>query len=240
MDYGELLEIQAARYGEKPFFIGDGAAVSCAALLQKVRAAAACMGKNTARRLVGIRSSSPLAQLTAFLGAEMAGAVPVILHESLRGEKLRRFLVESPVSLVLEARGLEWVPHFPGGDLLPENVCMGVLTSGTSGMPKVLLRTFGSWADFFPAQNRIFAMDDRTRLYLQGSFDFTGNLSMALGVLSAGGTVAGTSSLKPRRWIGDIRKEQVSHLYMIPSKLSALVRTGRTAAGGCMVLAGSS
>ncbi len=39
---------------------------------------------------------------------------------------------------------------------LDKSICMGALSSGSTSVPKVLYRTYESWAGFFPIQNGIF------------------------------------------------------------------------------------
>lgn len=239
MNYADLLQTKAAMYGDKPFLIWGGTLISYTDMLERARQISLRIGSKMGHRLIGIRSASPVSQLAAFLGIEMAGAVPVILHEFLKGEKLRLFLEQSPVSFLLEEKDGDWTGKPCAGDVVPEAVSMGVLTSGTSGMPKVHFRTYESWADFFPEQNRIFEIDDTSRVYIQGSFGFTGNLSIVMGALAAGAAIIGTSALRPRMWMEDMQKARATHIYMIPSKLSALVRTDGTAENVRMILAGS-
>lgn len=239
MNYSDLLQTKAAERGSMPFLIWDGQRISYGEMVEQSRRIGLRLGKDIGHRLVGIRSAVPIHQLAAFFAAEMAGAVPVILHEFLKGEKLRLFLEHSGLSFLLEEENGEWTVRPCGGNTMPKPVVMGVLTSGTSGMPKVLLRTYESWASFFPEQNRIFQMDDKARVYIQGSFGFTGNLSIVMGTLAAGATLVGTSALRPRTWMKDIERENVTHIYMIPSKLSALVRAEGLVSSVRMILSGS-
>lgn len=239
MNYSDLLQIKAGEEGSAPFLIWDGQRISYGEMMERARHIALLLGKDIGHRLIGIRSAVPVNQLAAFFAAEMGGAVPVILHEFLKGEKIRLFLEHSGLSFLLEEEDGEWTVQPCGGNTMPTSVVMGVLTSGTSGMPKVLLRTYESWASFFPTQNRIFQMDARARVYIQGSFGFTGNLSIVMGVLAAGAALVGTSALRPRTWMKDVEREKVTHIYMIPSKLSALVRAEGLVSSVRMILSGS-
>ena len=56
-------------------------------------------------------------------------------------------------------------------------------------MPKPLWRTEKSWADYFDIQNDIFHINHATRIFVHGSFSFTGNTNMMLAVLWAGGQI---------------------------------------------------
>ena len=111
-------------------------------------------------------------QLTAWIAAIGAGLQPIIGHPDS----------DDIVRKALEERLKE-----------PSACCdkadFGVLSSGSTGVPKILWRRTASWADFFPVQNEIFEVTKDTRLFLHGSMSFTGNLNALLAVWYAGGTV---------------------------------------------------
>ena len=107
---------------------------------------------------------------------------------------------------------------------VPTSSDFGVLTSGTTGRPKPLWRSESSWREFFDIQNNIFHINKDTKIFLHGSFSFTGVSNMVVAVLWSGGTVITTSSLRPIRWIQLIDKYHVDHIYALPTKLRLLVR----------------
>ncbi len=107
---------------------------------------------------------------------------------------------------------------------IPENVCMAVMTSGTTGAPKLLYRTYESWAGFFDIQNEIFEIKEDSRMFAQGSLAFTGNLNLYMGIFYAGGTVVAQNAFQPKKWRDVIEKEKVSVIYLIPSKLMCLLK----------------
>ena len=101
----------------------------------------------------------------------------------------------------------------------PSNI-FTVATSGSTGTPKILQRTFESWADFFPTQNRIFRVDETTKLFMHGSLRFTGNLNAFLATMDAGATVVTTEKFFPRRWLELVR--DATAIYLVPTKLVLL------------------
>ena len=107
---------------------------------------------------------------------------------------------------------------------VPTSADFGVLTSGTTGRPKPLWRSESSWREFFDTQNNIFHINKDTKIFLHGSFSFTGVSNMVVAVLWSCGTVITTSSLRPNRWIQLIDKYHVDHIYALPTKLRLLVR----------------
>ena len=95
-----------------------------------------------------------------------------------------------------------------------------VKTSGSTSNPKILTRSFESWNDFFPVQNKIFRVDSSSKLFMHGDLNFTGNLNAFLAVLSAGGTVITTDKFSPRLWNDLI--SQATNIYLVPTKLTLL------------------
>ena len=105
-----------------------------------------------------------------------------------------------------------------------QNACMGVLSSGSTDVPKVMYRTYESWAGFIPEQNRRFFIDGDAVVFTEGSFSFTGNLSIWASVIYAGCTLAVSEIFSCRQWLEMIEQHHVTVLYLVPAKLKALTR----------------
>ena len=114
------------------------------------------------------------------------------------------------------------VNFFVGQKNNPTNI-FEVATSGSTSAPKIFRRTFESWADFFPTQNKIFRVDCTTKLFMHGSLTFTGNLNAFLATLDAGGSIVTSEKFSPRRWLELVR--DATAIYLVPTKL-ALLATG--------------
>lgn len=145
-------------------------------------------------------------QLTAWIAAMGAGLQPIIGHPDS----------DDIVRKALEERLKE-----------PSACCdkadFSVLSSGSTGVPKILWRRTASWADFFPVQNEIFEVTKDTRLFLHGSMSFTGNLNALLAVWYAGGTVVTSAYLRPRSWLKVMARYAITHIYLLPTKLRLLM-----------------
>ena len=166
------------------------------------------------------------------------------LRNAVGGERACRWIYADTIAeqliQFLAYAGTNWVPviapqtrygRHDCSQVPPEAACMGVMTSGSSGRPKLWWRTYDSWASFFPAQNGVFGVDETTVMLCQGSLAFTGNLNMYLGVFSAGGTVIGADGFHPKQWLTMIETYRVNALYMIPAKLFLLMKQMK--ASGC-------
>lgn len=164
-----------------------------------------------------------LVQEAQELRAALAYSEPaVFIHEDSIARQLVRFLAYSGTKTVpIIATEVSRTQQFDVG-AIPEAACMGVMTSGSTGKSKLLWRSYHSWADFFPEQNRVFGVDDRTVIFCQGSLAFTGNLNIYMGVLSAGGTLIVTQRFRPRHWLELMAEHGVNTIYLIPSKLLLL------------------
>ena len=97
-----------------------------------------------------------------------------------------------------------------------------VTTSGSTSAPKILRRTYESWADFFPTQNKIFRVDENSRVFMHGSLKFTGNLNTLAAILHAGGSIVTTDKFAPKTWLELLRG--ATNIYLVPTKLTLLTQ----------------
>ena len=164
-----------------------------------------------------------LVQEAQELRAALAYSEPaVFIHEDSIARQLVRFVAYSSTKTVpIIATEVSRTQQFDVG-AIPEAACMGVMTSGSTGKSKLLWRSYHSWADFFPEQNRVFGVDNETVIFCQGSLAFTGNLNIYMGVLAAGGTLIVTQRFRPRHWLELMAEHGVNAIYLIPSKLLLL------------------
>ena len=197
MNFYDLLSARARRFGSKMFIRIDERRLTYGEFLERVRAERLTIdGENCI-----ITAEDWLGQLTQFFAAQRSNARPILLHHGM-----------TAADISLGGGGADDV--------------LGVLTSGSSGKPKILFRTFESWNDFFPIQNAVFGIDARSAIFIHGSLSFTGNLNVAMAMLSAGGSIITSEKLNPRGWIdllGDC-----SAICLVPTKLNLLAALDRT------------
>lgn len=150
----------------------------------------------TGRKVYMIKSRSFLEQLILFLACNKTGVIPMIVQND--------------------------IDELPEINEVPDGVCMAVMTSGTTGIPKILYRTYESWCDFFPVQNKIFHISDDSRLFVQGSLAFTGNLNLVMAQLYASAVTIVENRFEPKRWEKVIKQWNTDIIYLIPSKLMCI------------------
>lgn len=204
-NYLEMIEDIKNKTPEKEAFRTGNSSLTYRELFLQVKEKQKKWKTAAKKELYFIQKEETLDQLTEFLACQGMGYVPVILPKDMEEDKrialIKKFCAETKV---------------------PEEACMAVMTSGTSGENKMLFRTFESWYDYFPIQNEIFHITPKSRLFMQGSLAFTGNMNLYMAQLAAGATILSEDRFDPRLWIKDIEQWQADGIYLIPAKLHAL------------------
>lgn len=247
MDYVTLLREQAQKRGSAVSLIWQDRSYTYSELCEAVQHFVLPAWREQLPRdyktAVLIRTTDLYHQLVAFLGIMAAGQIPIIGHFDLPPLEEEKLVAKNKIGFVLAEEGGAWVltkkteeaaeeTSFSAAGSIPakascQNACMGVLSSGSADTPKVMYRTYESWGGFFPEQNRRFAIDSVATVLVEGSFSFTGNLSIWASCLFAGCTLVVSDALNGREWLRMIETYQVTTLYLIPVKLKLLNRLAR-------------
>lgn len=179
------------------------------------------------KEIIAIYSDDIYFQLISFFAVNRCGNVPVIFHPNLSEESIDEIMEKNNINYLLckDEKGIEFkkVNNFEN-IIANEKVCVGVLTSGSTGIPKVLFRTYESWASFFPIQNKVFNITSNSRMFFNGPLSFTGNLNSILGVIYEKGTLISVSGFNPRKWLKALEDFKATNIYLVPAKLKALVQ----------------
>jgi long-chain acyl-CoA synthetase len=214
-----FLDMIIKQEADREMLVADGRVFTYKDIIDRARTMANSQDKHVVSGVRVIKKPDILSQLTAFLAAYINKEIPLIVPYD---------------NNYFEADS--YLPYME----IPERASFAVATSGTTGQPKIYFRSYESWADYFPVQNRIFHIDNTTRLFCQGSLAFTGNLNLYLGVFSVGGTVVASNKLVPDKWREFIEEFHANAIYLIPSKLLLLGRVyGKTNDNIKMIISGS-
>ncbi|WP_297420681.1 AMP-binding protein [Clostridium sp.] len=182
-------------------------------------------------------------QLLIFFASNFFEQIPIIAHNSLKAETIMKIIIQNNIQYVISDKylkfdnvrtveinrdilGFEEILIYKT-NVLSRNVknfkvCMGALTSGSTDIPKVLYRTYESWSDFFKIQNKIFKINLDSKVFINGSLSFTGNLNVVMSVLYEGGTIISVSNFNCKKWMLVIDEEKVTNIYLVPTKLKML------------------
>lgn len=191
MNFYDLLKNRAEKFEEKIFLQIDEKIFSYAEFFKAVDT---CEISGEGREFF-ISGGDFCSRLKKFFAAQKSGKIPVLLHDEMKIPDVRK--------------------NFPGA-----NDVIGVFTGGTTGTPKILYRTYESWANFFPTQNEIFKVGECDKIFLQGNLSFTGNLNSLLAALYAGATVITCEKFLPG--ICEKLIERATVIYLVPAKLRLL------------------
>ena len=252
MDYVTLLQKYAKEKENTPYLILKDRQITYRQAYKDVRGFVAPEWKQQFpkdyKTSVLILSEDVYYQLLAFLAVMNAGQIPIIGHYDLPQDAENKLVEKNRIGFVLEEKAGKWtLKHgvsepceaetcaaerqnaqetatFVPAKALSQNACMGVLSSGSTDVPKVMYRTYESWGGFIPVQNKRFCIDGDAVVFTEGSFSFTGNLSIWASVIFAGCTLAVSEIFSCRQWLEMIEKHRVSVLYLVPAKLKALTR----------------
>jgi long-chain acyl-CoA synthetase len=171
-----------------------------------------------------IKIAHPLTALLYFFAALKAGGVCVLIDPTASEEVCADLVKELDIQLIIN--GEFRLPEQTGA--LPEikaaDFFLGALSSGSTGKPKVIWRDHQSWVRAFPAQSRIFNLAAADILYLAGWLHYSANLNACIHMLSEGGTVVFASSNMPRTWLKEIRRENVTAIFMVPANYRMLLK----------------
>jgi len=218
MNYYELLEQKYKIHPEKPFVIHDGITYTYRAIFERCDNVGNFYPQN---QIVFIHSENPLFQLISFLAAQQKDNVPILLHTPMPQSLIQEIAAELNINYLITEKD---VINFGFTQIseCPANVCMGFLTSGTTGNAKIFYRSYASWVDFFPTLESLFNINFNATLLSQGSFSFTGNLNIALSVLYAGATLINDTLFDPKSYDDYIDRFNITHLYFVPAKLQVV------------------
>ena len=195
MNFYELLKARAD--DDKIFLRVDAQSFNAKEFLSKVNDAAARLDRSN--EIFIIDADRWIDQAVQFFAAQAVGRRPLILHRD----------TQMPST----------IPNAEPADVF------AVLSSGSSGAPKILFRTFDSWASFFPIQNKIFGVNQNSAIFIHGSLSFTGNLNVLLAAMSVGASIVTSERLNARHWLELI--DGCSTVYLVPTKLNLIASTDR-------------
>lgn len=249
MNYITLLQRNAQHNADKPYIVLHDRCITYEQAYEDAREFILPQWKKQFpkqyKTTVLILSQHVYHQLVAFLAVMDAGQIPIIGHFDLPATAEQALVERNGIGFLLRETDKGWQMETGAGESTPpeapyRNACMGVLSSGSTDVPKVMYRTYESWAGFIPEQNRRFCIDENAVVFVEGSFSFTGNLSIWASVIYAGCTLAVSETFNCRQWLDMIETCKVSVLYLVPAKLKMLTRyLKREYPSMKMILAGS-
>ncbi len=129
------------------------------------------------------------------------------------------------LALALATPGFRIGPDgpLPGHGIVPT---FETLTSGSTGAPRRIRRSHGSWIASFAVNARLFGIGPGARLAVLGRLVHSLSLYGAMEGMHLGAEVHLIDDLRPDRQRKALVKRQISHLYATPAQLRLMIEAG--------------
>ena len=101
---------------------------------------------------------------------------------------------------------------------------IGILTSGSTGNPKIIWKTQENWESAFAHQSQVFNIRFESKVMVVDAMAYSANLNAAIHTLWQGSTLHLTSTQEIRAWGNLIDKEKLDTLYLVPSHARLLLQ----------------
>lgn len=174
---------------------------------------------------IGILNKDLCFQLIYFLGVLSSANIPIIIHENISSEVLNNLIDKESLHILRNRNlsNLKNINNINKHSRFNSNY-FGVLSSGTMGVPKLILRNEESWIKSFNYQSELFNLRRESKVFIHGSLSFTANLNYVFHILSLGGSVSTTTSIMPGEWIKKIKDNNVNGIFLVPSRYKLLLK----------------
>jgi acyl-CoA synthetase (AMP-forming)/AMP-acid ligase II len=239
----DLLAVPADRHGDNPAVLDGGHVVTYRQLLDQARSCAASLAQSAELgdriALLLPRSAQTLA---VFFGAQLAGLVPVFVHEQLRPRQVAHIVGHAQAALAVTTTRLRPLlrdcplpeAQILGADHLiargpalgrrriGRDLAMLTYTSGSTGTPKGIMVSHANLiaGALIVADYLHLSAADRTLALLPWSFDY--GLNQVLATFAAGGTIVVQRSAFPPDICRALTTADVTGLAGVPTLWAAL------------------
>ncbi len=167
--------------------------------------------------------------LFTFLGATELG-VPAVILPGGYAEEDRVKLRSSYGMSFYESGNLEVYSGesdtrmYPGGQI-------GILSSGSTGEPRIIWKTTSNWEKAFPHQSSVFGISAADRLFVLDTLAYSANLNALIHILWQGGTAILGSLGRAADWGRQLEASRVTSVFLVPSHARLLAKSARNFAG---------
>lgn len=175
-----------------------------------------------------VQCSNPINIMINFLACVKAGLICLIInHKTLpitfnriRNEINPSFIIDDSFNLNLEKYKDNCV--FP--IIKDDRIFILILSSGTTGHNKIILRDHKSWIAALKYHGKVFNINCSDTLFLVGSLSYSANLYSAVHMLNEGGTIVFSKHISPKAWIKEMNLNNVTIIFMVPAHYRLLLK----------------
>lgn len=170
-------------------------------------------------RKIGIVNSDIYLQIVYFIGILESKNIPILINIEIPRDTIELIKEKYNLSILKDDLGMfsKKIDNF-------EFDGFGVLSSGTTGLPKIIFRSEESWIKCFDYQSEIFNLNKNSIGFIHGSLNFSANLNYLIHFIYLGATVISSEKKMIKSWIDIIEKEKVNSIFLVPSKYKIMLR----------------
>lgn len=232
-----IAQTLAEKFGTKEAVSDDRLSLSYNELWQKVKNAASLLKKNVHKGdTVLIELGNCAEFIVAFFSVIHIGAVPVLMHMKLNSHEREPIIrLCRPVCRIRHERtpenkdisvitATELISQGKVNDCTAARLTLGdtafiLLSSGTTGIPKCIPKTYGEITTFLNSFIKCVGFDEGTRSMATGPLTHYLGFVTAFATLISGGTIFLSEFLSPVDIISAVSEEEINTLSMVPSML---------------------
>lgn len=161
-----------------------------------------------------ISTENPILGLVDWLALMYAGKIGILAPKEWRDDYFDFFSDHHDVKncVAWQPSGVSTRP-FPPATVQPHDLFLGILSSGSSGKPKLIWKDYQAWFSAFPHQSKVFDLQSSDALLLIDALAYSANANAALHMLWLGGTVVFTSV----KALPQAQDSTVTAVFLVPS-----------------------
>lgn len=163
-------------------------------------------------------------QLIFFLSVIYCGAIAIIANENIGEEKAKELLESIGGKLIIKHDFQLTTKKLVKVVLNEKMIFAGIMSSGTTGKPKIIWRDYKSWINSFKYQSSIFNINTNDKLFIKGDLSYSANLNSIMHIIYMEGTIVSTTHHFPATWIELIKKNKVNSIFMVPVNYDILTK----------------
>ncbi|SCJ97501.1 Plipastatin synthase subunit B [uncultured Clostridium sp.] len=220
MTFYDLVQKVVIKNKEKVFLICDEKKYTYEMLLDDINTVKdKLIDRNIINRKIGIVNSNIYLQIIYFIGILESKNIPILINIEIPKDTIE--LLKEKDNLIILKNNLD-ISSREIDDFKFEG--FGVLSSGTTGLPKIIFRSEESWIKGFDYQSQIFNLNKNSIGFIHGSLSFSANLNYLIHFIYLGATVISSEKKMVKNWIYIIEKEKVNSIFLVPSKYKIILR----------------
>lgn len=191
----------------------EGEELTYIALLERIQARSFAFQSSSIRYWI-ISTEDPITALVDWLALMYAGKIGILAPKEWRNEYFQFFADQTEVGSCRDIAFSNTGSFDPSPVFVSEqDVFLGILSSGSTGQPKLIWKDYQSWFSAFPVQSQVFNLQNHDELFLVDALAYSANANAALHMLWLGGTV----HFSPVKALTEPLPNSVSALFLVPS-----------------------